>query len=475
MTSDSAVVAPRRFGSWPWVLLLAALFPAVWHAASFPSELDDEFPRVERPTFSRRPPPGYRLAEPGDTIDRVGIYVSSLAAVLAVGGLLCGSRAGRGPRVAALAVSLGAFWLAANPGPTFDRWHGLGWRAMADPTAPMALRGALTAGLLVLIAMVVLGIGPAPSNWKARWGQARSSGVAALLVVAALLGVARGFDVPGVEPAGYWPRWAMVWGLIAFSVVLVRTWPGSLRTWRPALRTAVAGTAAWYLLVVGGIWLTWYHRPLERLREVVPGRIFISAMPTARGLEIAQARHGFRTIINLFPEDTPQRSPRLPEELAFVRKYGLQYVRSPASLVSSDEFLDLTLRLAQDPDAWPVLVHCHGCMDRTPAWVGIYQFVVEGRPLEESLRFIEQHRGYRPKASVTLLYNRVLPRLAPDRVRTDPTVALLRRCAEGTVDPFDADLRAELRIKGANPEAAGRVTVRQERPPAVSPSLTPRR
>ena len=92
-------------------------------------------------------------------------------------------------------------------------------------------------------------------------------------------------------------------------------------------------------------------------------------------------------------------------------------------------------------------------MDRTPAWVGIYRFVVEGRPLDEIFRFIERHRGYRPKASVTLLYNRVLPRLAPERCMDDPTAALLHRCAEGTVDPYYEQVRAELR--GANPDGAG--------------------
>ena len=88
-------------------------------------------------------------------------------------------------------------------------------------------------------------------------------------------------------------------------------------------------------------------------------------------------------------------------------------------------------------------------MDRTPAWMGIYRFVVEGRPLDEILREIEGHRGYRPKASVTLLYNRVLPRLAPERYRNDPTAALLRRCAEGTIDPYYDELRG--RARRANP------------------------
>ena len=91
-------------------------------------------------------------------------------------------------------------------------------------------------------------------------------------------------------------------------------------------------------------------------------------------------------------------------------------------------------------------------MDRTPAWVGIYKFVVEGRPLDEIFRFMEGHRGLRPKATVTLLYNRVLPRLAPERCMNDPFSALFHRCAEGTIDPYYEQARAGLTI--ANPDDA---------------------
>ena len=77
-------------------------------------------------------------------------------------------------------------------------------------------------------------------------------------------------------------------------------------------------------------------------------------------------------------------------------------------------------------------------MDRSPAWMGIYKFVVKERPLLEVMQEIERHRGYRPKASVILLYNRVLPPRAGARYWADPTAALLRRCAAGTIDPMIA-------------------------------------
>jgi hypothetical protein len=197
--------------------------------------------------------------------------------------------------------------------------------------------------------------------------------------------------------------------------------------------TAAAG---WLALVLMGIDVTWYHRPLARLKEVEPGRVYISAMPTRPGLEIAHQRHHFRTIINLFPEETPQRSPLLGDELKFAQDHGIHYVQSPSdpSPAASSAFLDLTLAIAKDPSAWPILVHCHGCMDRSPAWMGVYRFIVQGRSLRQIMQEIERHRGYRPKGSVILLYNRVLPPRAPAQYGLDPTAALLRQCAQGTYD-----------------------------------------
>jgi O-methyltransferase involved in polyketide biosynthesis len=90
--------------------------------------------------------------------------------------------------------------------------------------------------------------------------------------------------------------------------------------------------------------------------------------------------------------------------------------------------------------------------------MGIYRFVVEGRPLDAIMREIEGHRGYRPKASVIMLYNRVLAPRAPEHYAQDPTAALLRRCAVGTYDPYEDEVRAERARRRANLEGPPRVS-----------------
>jgi len=408
------------------------VIPAVWHVVDFEEDVDAEFPTVVRPTFSRVPPSAYRLAEPGDTLDRIMIYMTASGVVLATSGLLLYRGDGLWP--AALALSLAGLWYSATPGPAVDGWYGLGWRSIADPRAPLDVRAGLLLAAVAVSSVVAITLHRRRHQLRSFWAHAHATGTSGLLVAALVLAAARQFEIPGVEPEGYWPRCAMIWGLLAFNLaMLIEAAPGFRSFARPFLVLALV-PPAWLVLVVAGIGLTWYHRPLARLKVVEPGRIYISAMPTWRGLEVAHARRPFRTIINLFPEDTPQRSPLLPDELRFARTHGIRYLGSPSdpSEAASSAFLDQTLALAQDPSAWPILVHCHGCMDRSPAWMGIYEFVVKQRPLLTVMQEIERHRGYRPKASVILLYNRVLPPRAGRWYWTDPTATLLRECAAGT-------------------------------------------
>jgi protein tyrosine phosphatase (PTP) superfamily phosphohydrolase (DUF442 family) len=177
-------------------------------------------------------------------------------------------------------------------------------------------------------------------------------------------------------------------------------------------------------------------------------------MPTYEGLQLAQERHHFRTIINLFPEHTPEQSPHWPDELRFVREHGLKYVGNPSSDARcGEEFVAQTIDLARDPASWPVLVHCHASMDRSPAWVGVYRFVVQGWPMVDVLKELEWHRGLRPKGSVTLLYISILPQLAPERSAADATIALLRECAEGNAGP---SAQVAVRSQGTKPKSGQR-------------------
>jgi hypothetical protein len=418
----------------------------LWWVLTYEHDIDPEFPWVVRPTFNKYPPAAYRLGEAGDTIDHIAVYVSSAALVLAGWGYF------RNPRkctwAAALALSAAAFWHAATPGPLVDGWYGLGWRTILDPRAPAAYRLALSGLAIALVAVVLKAL--TERHPRAIWITARARGASGLLIVAALLVALRQVGWLDREPFGFWPRWIYVWGLLAWALVLLRMAPKAPPGWSRGAILAVL-VAISLGLDFAGRGLFWYQRPLHRLRAIVPGRLYISAMPTYHGLKLAQERHQFRTIINLFPELTPEQSPYWPDELRFVREHGLKYVGNSSTDGSGgEEFVAETLDVASDPSCWPVLVHCHASMDRSPAWMGIYRFVVQGWPLLDALKEIELHRGLRPKGSVTVLYNSILPRLAPERSAQDPTVALLRECAAG-----NAAVRAHVAVRSGQKEGEG--------------------
>ncbi|OJW22613.1 MAG: hypothetical protein BGO49_01115 [Planctomycetales bacterium 71-10] len=416
-------------------MLALSVAPAVWYVLDYEQDVDPEFPKVERRTYSTFPPAAYRFAEAGDTIDCAAVYVSSAALVLAAWGCLREPR--RGLRWAALALSSAAFWHAATPGPLIDGWHGLGWRTMFDPSVPTPQRFALAACALAIVAVVALGT--RPWDVRAMLADARARGVLGLLAVSAALMVVR--QLPGIdrEPFGFWPRWVYVWGLLAWAFAMLRLAPaaGGGRRGAAIVATMIAVSIG---LDFFGRGVFWYQRPINRLREVIPGRLYLSAMPTYAGLELAQPRYHFKTIINLFPEFTPEGSPHWPDEERFAREHGISvYTQSPDDPTGLRSIPE-SLALADDPANWPVLVHCHASMDRSPAWVGMYRFAKQGWPLDEAIREIERHRGSRPKSSVTLLYNRMLPRLAPERASQDPTALELREFAIGTPDPLEAML-----------------------------------
>src|SRR5262249_26785783 len=159
------------------------------------------------------------------------------------------------------------------------------------------LRLALEAAAIGLGELGVASVFLSRTRWVALGKVGRDAGCLGLLAVSAALVALRQVEIPGIEPAGYWPRWAMAAGPIAFDAALLRALPPGDCMQSLGLRGLVGGVA-WLGLIAGGLDVIWFHRPLERLRAVVPGKIFISAMPTRRGLEIAERRHRFRTIIN---------------------------------------------------------------------------------------------------------------------------------------------------------------------------------
>ena len=106
------------------------------------------------------------------------------------------------------------------------------------------------------------------------WKAGRARGILGLLIAAATLMIIRQIGWLDREPFGFWPRWFYVWGLFAWAFAIVRVVPPAPPRWS---RAAVMGIMV--LISLGldftGRGLFWYQRPIARLKEVVPGRLYL--------------------------------------------------------------------------------------------------------------------------------------------------------------------------------------------------------
>ncbi len=140
--------------------------------------------------------------------------------------------------------------------------------------------------------------------------------------------------------------------------------PGTSRTPRA---TAAAAPRAWAEALA---------RPgLPNLHRVSP-ELYRGAQPTAEGMAQLRAL-GVRTVVNLRANHSDT------DKLAGT---GLRYVAIPVTAVGiGDDDVVRFLRVATDPAAQPVFVHCQHGADRTGLMVAMYRVAVQGWEREAAI------------------------------------------------------------------------------------------
>lgn len=124
----------------------------------------------------------------------------------------------------------------------------------------------------------------------------------------------------------------------------------------------------------------------RRLREVTPGVFYRSGQMTAKGFEVAVARYGLRTIVNLqdeFPDPNVQTgflSSSSIKETALCSKLGVRYVYIAPDLIprrhvpeQRPRAIDRFLAVLDDPSAYPILIHCKAGLHRTGVMTAVYR------------------------------------------------------------------------------------------------------
>jgi tyrosine-protein phosphatase SIW14 len=173
----------------------------------------------------------------------------------------------------------------------------------------------------------------------------------------------------------------------------------------PRVRT-LALSALVVLIVV--VWPIVEYRNVyafnKRLREVTPGRVYRCGEMNAEGFAETVARLKIHTVLNLqddYPDPDVCKSFwdwSTVKESEMCRRLGVQYVLIKPDLIQRrltplerpaavDEFL----KLMDDENAYPVLIHCKAGLHRTGVITAVYRMEYEGWTPAEAYRELKAH------------------------------------------------------------------------------------
>jgi protein tyrosine/serine phosphatase len=109
------------------------------------------------------------------------------------------------------------------------------------------------------------------------------------------------------------------------------------------------------------------------------------AQPGADGFAELK-RLGIKTVIDL-------RKDKVPEAPELVRAAGMQYFNIPlkAATPATEEQTEYFLKLVNDPNNWPVYVHCKGGRHRTGALTGVYRITHDGWTADQAYKEMREY------------------------------------------------------------------------------------
>jgi protein tyrosine/serine phosphatase len=109
------------------------------------------------------------------------------------------------------------------------------------------------------------------------------------------------------------------------------------------------------------------------------------SQPDANGFAELK-RLGIKTVIDL-RKDSVREAPE------WARAAGMEYFNIPlkASTPATEEQTEYFLKLVNDPNNWPVYVHCKGGRHRTGALTGIYRITHDGWTADQVYKEMKEY------------------------------------------------------------------------------------
>lgn len=130
----------------------------------------------------------------------------------------------------------------------------------------------------------------------------------------------------------------------------------------------------------------------KNFRVVRDGVFFRSGQMKLTALSKLAAQHGIRTVVSLRDAEKPGDPPPDADEEAWCRQQEITYLRlSPKSWEPKNGEAPVVsnireyLSLLDQPDRYPMLIHCFAGIHRTGAYTAIYRIEKEGWPVERAM------------------------------------------------------------------------------------------
>ncbi len=138
-----------------------------------------------------------------------------------------------------------------------------------------------------------------------------------------------------------------------------------------------------FAFIVGGplAYLRFRHTNYRNFRVVEDGKVYRSGQMSLSALQRTIEEYNIKTVISLrFAEKEGDRPPDWREE-EFCNAHGIRYVRVRPrewndlgnGFVPADQSVSEFLRAMDNPDTYPVLIHCFAGMHRTGSFCAIYR------------------------------------------------------------------------------------------------------
>ena len=157
------------------------------------------------------------------------------------------------------------------------------------------------------------------------------------------------------------------------------------------LRWSMGLLIAGLILIVPVVHYRAVYAHSKRIRIVTEGRFLRCGQLTAKGFREVLLEHGVKTVINL-QDEAPD--PLLPEsyyskpsirESEVCEQCGAKYRLLEFDLIARSRFpgerpavIDHYLQILDDPDSYPILLHCKAGLHRTGLLTALYRIEYEG-------------------------------------------------------------------------------------------------